>query len=362
VKKIQEAPVFQQYVSKNQFPRPAQRDDTAITVIARLNNSNPVKEVMPGIIDNVREVLGLEKPEKGTTHALRGDRPPEEATQGVPAVRSRLTSKASQDRKVDDFSEWEGFSTENDVEEGSNNDGSEPDFEEYDNLVASSESDADDGLDFLQPVNGNGLKHEQSAYDHNADMSLAPCESNDSLSDSLPDPKVKGKALKKPTNTAFLPSLMAGYWSGSDSGEVEATNIVQPKKNRPGQQARRLKWERKYGDKANHLQKQARDTGWDPRRGATDGDQRGKQGRGRNLRLPDPRGRKGRGENSRLLERKAPHERKANETGPNNDPVKTRKPKTKEVEGTLHPSWEAARKAKEQKVTGAFQGKKITFS
>jgi hypothetical protein len=33
----------------------------------------------------------------------------------------------------------------------------------------------------------------------------------------------------------------------------------------------------------------------------------------------------------------------------------------KDDAGTLHPSWEAAKKAKEAKQTAAFQGKKVVF-
>ena len=48
-------------------------------------------------------------------------------------------------------------------------------------------------------------------------------------------------------------------------------------------------------------------------------------------------------------------------TGANSDPVKLRKSKSKEISGSLHPSWEAAKKAKEQKTTAPFQGKKVVF-
>ncbi|TPR04721.1 Alcohol dehydrogenase GroES-like domain family protein [Aspergillus niger] len=142
--------------------------------------------------------------------------------------------------------------------------------------------------------------------------------------------KAKGsKASSTPaTSTTFLPSLtMGGYWSGSEdeAEDGEAANEPPRRKNRMGQQARRALWEKKYGSGANHVKQEknkrkagGRDNGWDARRGATDGGDRWGRGGGPPAKKPE-----------------------------DNKP--------------LHPSWEAARKAKEQKATAAFQGKKVTF-
>jgi hypothetical protein len=155
--------------------------------------------------------------------------------------------------------------------------------------------------------------------------------------------KAAAKASKTPaTSTTFLPSLMmGGYWSGSES-EPEEIDEAPRRKNRMGQQARRALWEKKYGAGANHVKEgkqksNGRDGGWDPRKGATDGD--------------GARRRFGTGSNTMALGTDK-------RTGSQRGPAAGKKPQD---DKPLHPSWEAARKAKEQKTMAAFQGKKVVF-
>ncbi|KAF2837455.1 Bud-site selection protein [Patellaria atrata CBS 101060] len=151
-----------------------------------------------------------------------------------------------------------------------------------------------------------------------------------------------------PRGSTFLPSLtLGGYISNSESEASDDSEMdIGPRKNRRGQRARREIWEKKYGKKAKHLQAQpnpqsargSRDKGWDPRRGAIE------QGDRRRVKGPD-RG----------------HARPGG-SGANVVPLKQRpKAKKRDDEGRLHPSWEAAKKAKEIKQTAQFQGKKIVF-
>jgi hypothetical protein len=109
-------------------------------------------------------------------------------------------------------------------------------------------------------------------------------------------------------DTTFLPSLiMGGYWSGSESAEdIEEA----PRKNRRGQRARRQIWEQKFGAKANHLKNQKTQR------------------------------------TSHLGEFKATRR-----------PVETQ---NKVEDKPIHPSWEAAKRSKEQK-QAQFQGKKMVF-
>ena len=136
---------------------------------------------------------------------------------------------------------------------------------------------------------------------------------------------------------------MGGYFSGSESEPEDVENAAPQRKNRMGQQARRALWEKKYGAKANHVkkakkeEKASRDSGWDLKRGATDGsERRPKKGKGYTT-----------GQRSGT-DSNMGRERKETKPKPQDD-----KP--------LHPSWEAAKKAKEQKATTAFQGKKVVF-
>jgi len=139
---------------------------------------------------------------------------------------------------------------------------------------------------------------------------------------------------------------MGGYWSGSES-EAEDFEDGPPKKNRRGQRARQAIAEKKFGKSAKHLQNQDkagkndRNAGWDAKRGATD--------------RTGPRGVRGAPRGGRF-------ERPGQDRGVRNDAAEPPKKKHRDDQGSLHPSWEAAKKAKEaKKVTAAFEGKKISF-
>lgn len=243
-------------------------------------------------------------------------------------------------------SDWEGFASDGD-ENGKfqKNDDEELDMERCNSRIASASSDTgSDDHNSAKELSGVN----QVSYDHSADLSLSSSHSNTSLSESPPASAAKGKGQKQTLKgTTFLPSLtVGGYWSGSESADDDSIAAVQPRKNRRGQQARRQLWEKMYGYKANHLKNQSRDTGWDLRKGATEGDQRGKRGRGRGGFRAEKSTSNGRGPQT---------------TGSNSDPVKPRTSEKPQQAKPLHPSWEAARKAKEQKGAMAFQGKKITF-
>lgn len=153
-------------------------------------------------------------------------------------------------------------------------------------------------------------------------------------------PKSKRSELPKPSSTmsTFLPTLMSGYISGSDSdidasyykdkkGKKKGPAEPKERKNRMGQQARRALWEKKFGKNADHVKKEEAEQG---RKKIERRIKQGKRGDGK----------KGHG---------------------------AEKKKSMEVEGPLHPSWEAARKAKEQQakvqeaVMGKPMGKKIIF-
>jgi hypothetical protein len=153
---------------------------------------------------------------------------------------------------------------------------------------------------------------------------------------------------------------MGGYWSGSESSasdlEDDGVASTPVRKNRPGQMARRAIWEKKFGEKANHIQKgqgpvgRSKDDGWDAKRGAKENGERGPPSRGRQRGGFADRG-NGRQRNYSQV------------TGENAIAVvpKKRGLGKKDDVGVLHPSWQAAKKAKEVKKAATFQGKKVTF-
>ena len=147
---------------------------------------------------------------------------------------------------------------------------------------------------------------------------------------SAKEKKTKAKAAPMPAaSSKFLPSLMSGYVSGSDSDpDADYYKDKKPgppekkeRKNRMGQQARRALWEKKFGKEANHV--------------------------------------KSAEEEAREKRERRDAKRARNGLAPMGE-------KRPEKEGPLHPSWEAARLAKEKQAKMAEvmfkpQGKKITF-
>lgn len=175
-------------------------------------------------------------------------------------------------------------------------------------------------------------------------------ESDSDVSAISPPPKASRKDPKKEDQIrrqgGMLPSLMGGYISGSESDASDIDVAPAGRKNRRGQRARQAIWEKKFKDKAKHInqEKAGRDSGWDLKRGAVDGSDRTPWKKG--IKTPferRPEGRRDEQEHAAL------------------EPRRPRPPTKKDDEGPLHPSWEARKKAKEAQQTAAFQGKKITF-
>ena len=320
-------------------------DGPTLNVIARLCKSNQAKEALGPVIADVQNALGLEggrvlkKKRKRAKDYERED----DNVKIEPAVKTEGVSKREASHKTG----------ANGVRDESDSD----DFAEFDDRIASSDEDDggiqdddDEGSDQSigelerqlesEGIRRKGAKPSTNGYNHEADLSLSESDSN--AASPSPEPQ-KAPAIKK---SSFLPTLtMGGYISGSGS-DIEDDIDVAPKKNRRGQRARQQLWEKKYGSKAKHLQreKDSRKAGWDAKRGATGGTERFvKRG---------PRGKfggGGRGAHNGVQK-------------PSNDGDIGRKKKHRDDGGAVHPSWEAAKKAKERKEAPiAFQGKKITF-
>ncbi|KZL74513.1 cellular morphogenesis protein [Colletotrichum tofieldiae] len=215
---------------------------------------------------------------------------------------------------------------------------------------SNSDEDEEEEDAYGQDDSDSGMDSDRQRRINAANVSLSPS----------PEPasrKQKKQArAKKPTGrpgeTTFLPSLMGGYISNSES-EASDLDLAPPKK-RLGQKQRQAIWEKKYGAQANHVKKQtdaqrtgARDSGWDMKRGAVGGEEDG------------PRKPWKKGVSNPLGARQGSRRDEGQRTA-----APERKPKPppkKDDEGVLHPSWQARKKAKEEQTTAAFQGTKITF-
>ncbi|PGH27755.1 hypothetical protein AJ80_00543 [Polytolypa hystricis UAMH7299] len=333
-KRIAESPAFVRLAAPKDLPP---LENTALAnVTARLFNSNPVREVLPGIMSGIREVLGLA----------------DEA-----ASKKQKTSKETREKEEEIISSpiaWRQLSIEAGLSGEDVSDEEELDLAQYGNRLASSSDEGSDDEEDSFPISRSAT----SRYDPSAELSLSPTSSVAS-SESIPEIKVKSKKSGQPTTseTTFLPSLMmGGYWSGSESAdedEVAAAVVGTARKNRRGQRARQQLWEKKYGTNANHVKKQqdtqklSRDSGWDMKRGATSTDDAGgKRGKGRGAPAPARRQRNDaeKAENANII------------------PLGIRGSHSKPKEAKpLHPSWAAAKKVKEQAKAATFQGKKVVF-
>ncbi|GIC88229.1 BUD22 family protein [Aspergillus udagawae] len=345
-KRIAESPVFLKFKERKNIPTEGPRSTAEANVTARLYKSNPVKNVFPGIMDGIRQLLGLESAPAGKKSG------PEQKKESADQRKSE--SKEPEPETGSDADNRKTASKQADGGEGSDvdmDDAESADYSHFDaRLAPGSGSDSDGGSDAEEASHSDNLNNPA----HYSDISRSVSRS---LSPEQPTKKSKKSTSTPVTSTTFLPSLtMGGYFSGSESEPEDLEGVAGPprRKNRMGQQARRALWEKKYGSGANHVKKQKenewknRDGGWDTRRGATDGTEgpRGKRGLGQ--------GRAGdrfRQRDNDATGGDRPH--RGPPGGSNKKNVKDDKP--------LHPSWEAARKAKEQKSMAAFQGKKVTF-
>ncbi|KAE8374716.1 BUD22-domain-containing protein [Aspergillus bertholletiae] len=342
--RIAEAPAFIQFKESKNLSAEGPQSPAEANVTARLYKSNPVKNVFPNIMADIKKLLGVEEVAGGKKTKSKENAPKTRTEQRAVSVSDSEPEDYRIAAAVAKFDEKEGGEATSSEEERDEamSDAESIDFSQFDSRLASgSEGEDEEGED--------GAASDDDVSDGGMDLK-APSDMSISRSpspDSPPAKKQKAKTSSAPaTSTTFLPSLtMGGYFSGSES-EPEDIEGQQPRrKNRMGQQARRALWEKKYGSGANHVkqqqnqQKRNRDSGWDMRRGATDGSE-------------GPRGRRGQ---ARGAAGRPQYGGDRPQRGP---PAQRRKP---EDDKPLHPSWEAAKRAKEQKATAAFQGKKVTF-
>lgn len=342
IKRVSEHPDLPLEIQKSaeSFGR---KDTPALNVFARLCNSNPVKNKFGVLCSAVKREFGVfeEKAEEPAKKKRLRAKDYQEGGSEVSRQRSEKKEQANGGATESDsfagFSDSEADSEDNLAHYRGRLASSDDEDENEDDAGAELGSDSDIDLEDLERklaaegISRKNAKAKPKAYDHAADLSLS--DASDDKSEEQKRPRAPA-----PKKSSFIPSLtMGGYISGSGS-EVEDEIDEKPKKNRRGQRARRQIAEWKYGSKAKHLQNQMKNdknAGWDPKRGAVDRDHRRQ---------------KKTGANDTALGKDRRH--------PQAQPPK----KHKDDSGPLHPSWEAAKKAKEKKaVPVAFAGKKISF-
>ncbi|GAM89813.1 hypothetical protein ANO11243_078520 [Dothideomycetidae sp. 11243] len=359
-------------------------DAPSLNVIARLCKSNPVRDVLPQILKDMQAILGVPGGDSSSRPAKARSAEPNAGR--VTSARDRGQLDMSNDASdVDvpqrpasdpgsvatngDEDDFEGFSTDPDVDAGDQGAGSDMDDDAlaaFDARLASSsdDSDLDNEAVAQRKINTRALldaygsdpdaDSESEASSHEEPSKGLPRRNRESRSQS-PSRSVSPPPPKRPTTSAFIPSLTSGYISGGSDSDPDAEfddllgdGADKPKKNRRGQRARQAIWEKKFGQEAKHVKTEAkgsRNEGWDAKRGATDSRRGAGRGRG------GGRGPRGRSNAAAGAPGAAIAEQK-------------KAPVHRDDEGALHPSWAAAKKRKEAAMSSGptkFAGKKISF-
>jgi hypothetical protein len=302
-----------------------------LNVLARLYKAPAVKKVVDQIIQDLKKILGVAVPNEVEKEPVQGKERP-----GLALAKSKASKDEDKGVNTGDFS-------------GDESD----DFAGFESRIAGpssrEESDESDPDDLSTEAPG------QRIYSGSESDSESDAPSHSSFPSSKSKPNLASEILtSKPAKSTFLPSLtMGGYMSGSESEASDLDEHMAPKKNRRGQRARQQIWEKKFGEKAKHLEKQKgdeRSKGWDPKRGATleNDDRNRKEKRRGDIRGAKKEGRGGRGKGVESA------------NGANAVPVVKKKTKRDDA-GSLHPSWLAAKAAKEKKMNVVPTGKKIVF-
>jgi len=292
-------------------------------LIARLLASKTCKESVKTGIELVHKTLGIDIPEKsGASTRVIASHAAE------PHVRAKVHQQSrSQTAKRIEVAEAQDKET--------------TPAEEADALSVTTEPDSNR----VEPEAAD------SSSASNAESHLTADQPSDATRAFSPDrtriKKDTTEHKRQPAST-FLPSLAAGYISGSESDNDNADHEMAqfdgqsgvPRKNRRGQRARRQIWEQKYGQAAKHLLNSK-----------SYQDRTQHQETQANNRRPKPSA--------------APqnYSKPSNTTSfPKQYIPKQHKPTILSKPETLHPSWQA-KIAQKQKESGVvpFQGKKIVF-
>lgn len=373
VKALAESPKLPDEV-KNGVPKPeiSEEERAALhNVTSGLYNQTKVREAADKAVADICRALHVPLPDK-KGKLKKGDKkcettarkdPEEQPADRTVRNEPKLTTKKAERGGIEDEEdgssddeEWNGLSDkeveENEVKLMSRFDDrlGSSDNEEYDtaneeldpmeitDVSASEDSEEEVTLD-------SSVSEEDPEDEENSDE--GDSESDGSAVSPPPKTRKESKKATKDKDTQFLPSLMGGYISGSESEASDIDVAPVARKNRRGQRARQAIWEKKFKEQAKHLgkEKSSRDAGWDLKRGAVDASERTpwKQG------IKTPFGKRS-GDSGAGEQQQGPAE-----------PRRSRAPRKKDDEGPLHPSWEARKKAKEQQQTAAFQGKRVVF-
>lgn len=351
MKAISSAPGFPHYIiSKLSSATPLQ-EPARSNVLARLFSSSVVKTSMADIMAGIEKILGIND---AVLSKRKKRRRASDYANDTVVAKNHLVSVGT---TISDEQAEPGLGNTHGVKHVPRTDYVSSNHKKLTSQTADSLRKDSANESFVQEMSSEAGDDKGNFYQQ---ASLSSSHSSILSVPQTLEPRPQKASVTKPKCTTFLPSLSTGgYISNSDSDSDLLASLsekidIKPRKNRRGQQERRKIWEKKFGKNANHLKRQlenqSNDQDWTSR-----SDTRRKYNgsafrRGGNQKSQN---------NSVKLNRGGPIS-----SGANSDPVKARvRPNAKtESEKSLHPSWEAAKKAKETEKIIAFRGKKIVFN
>ncbi|KAK6503178.1 hypothetical protein TWF481_008209 [Arthrobotrys musiformis] len=268
-------------------------------VCARMLNANPVKECIKEIIANLSNLLGIEEdtnPQKMEIQEKKPQEPKptpkpakstpkepedsEETSQGEeedvvlhPSMLKNLAAKYLRNNGAVSSDESEG--EDDDRIAWSSEDSASEDEEEEEEEEEEEDSDSEDDRPrgrsmSITPIPEDQLRKLEQLEDEALDIQLSPEEEDSEGSEEEEEEEEPPKPKKQPApapqtgpikSSSFLPTLLTGYISGSDSDTPPSPKHKKGppekkiRKNRMGQQARRALAEKMYGTGANHVKK-----------------------------------------------------------------------------------------------------------
>ena len=237
-------------------------------------------------------------------------------------------------------------------------------------LEAASDSDADSFAGFSASNSNSDTPMTRSIAPPSDLSDSSASDSASSISLTIPQKSKAPKPTAAPNASTFLPGLShAAYMSGDESA---SSLDEKPRKNRRGQRARQKIAEAKYGKAAKHIEKNERKQGWDAKRGAVSsdakpGNRKDRRAAEKGMKAKGGRGPVISGENAAPLgQRRGGGGGGGGAAAAGGDGGAAKKGPRKDDTGSLHPSWAAAKAAKESKklkidLGGAKVAKKITF-
>ncbi|KAJ5219492.1 uncharacterized protein N7498_001591 [Penicillium cinerascens] len=200
-KRIAESPTFKEFQESKNVSTEGPKSTAEANILARLFKSNPVKNVMPNILAEIRKLLGIEETPTGK--------------QGNAGTRKdKLDLSPNLHRKKDN---GQGLRSGDDMGVSGDDESGIEEFSHLDARLARGS-----GSEGRNPMIRTKMSPVQVAM---KSPMISPIQAPVrrllllSAADSPPSKKTKGsKASATPaTNTTFLPSLMmGGYWSGSE--------------------------------------------------------------------------------------------------------------------------------------------------